>query len=419
MFGKKAATKKPSHMPSQTSEAYFDWASAAPVLPRAREAFMEALAADANPSSPHAAGVRAKAILEEARKKIARLAAVKTDGVIFTSGATEANALALRGHVNARLAAGKELKDLHLLYIPTAHSSVTDTMEALKSQGAQIEQIQITAGAIDLARLTAQLRPETVLVSIDAICGETGTAWATRDVRRVIDAYHRDHENITSRIILHVDASQAPLVESIDHNHLGADLITLDAQKVGGVRGIGALIRAHANQNLLPLSAILQGGGQEFGLRPGTESPALAAAFATALGEAEKGRGEFVLRASEARAQLLETLLTAFPEANTPQGFFVNSGKECAPHILNLSFPGRDTDYAVMLLSKAGYAISTKSACETDEIGSRVVFTLTGDEKRALSTLRISLGPSTNFRTLQNFAKELISVIRFLDAHVL
>jgi cysteine desulfurase len=412
MFGKKADTTKLTYL---ARRMYLDWASAAPVSARARETFLEALDADANPSSPHADGARAKAILEEARTTIARLAAVKHDCVIFTSGATEANALALHGHMRALLNTGRKPADIHLLYLPTAHSSVTDSMETFKARGAQVEKLVITEGRIDLEAFKKQLRPETALISIDVICGETGTAWATRDVRRVINASH-------SHAFLHVDASQAPLVESINHTHLGADLITLDAQKVGGVRGVGALIRVHASQAVLPLAPIMQGGGQEFGLRPGTENPALAAAFATALSEAEKERETFKERAGEARAQLLATLTTAFPDPATTssaKGFNINSGKEFTPHILNLSFPTRDTDYAVMLLSKAGYAVSTKSACETDEVGSRVVLEMTGDEAAALSTLRISWGPSTKTNELQSFAKELIKTINFLDAHAL
>jgi cysteine desulfurase len=391
---------------------YLDWASAAPVSVPAKRAFLKAMESFGNPSSPHAEGVQARSVLEEARKMIARLAAVKADGVIFTSGATEANALAIRGHIRALTLAGRKLEDMHLLYLPTAHSSVVETMEDLRAAGAQVEPLILTAGAIDLATLKTQLRAETVLVSMDVVCGETGAKYDTRDVRRVLDVHYESQRLAgRARALLHVDASQAPFTESIDCNHLGADLMTLDAQKVGGVRGVGALIRAHTSQAVLPLAPITQGGGQEFGLRPGTENPALAIAFATALSEVQKSREEFTTRASEARTAFLASL-----EPLTP---VINTGKEFSPHIINLSFIGRDTDYAVMLLSKAGYAVSTKSACETDVVGSRVVFTMTGEEARALSTLRISWGPSTNTSVLQKFAQELAKTIHFLDAHSL
>ncbi len=388
----------------QRKQIYLDWASAAPVSVGARRAFMIAMDSFGNPSSPHAEGVRAHLILEESRKKIARLAGVKTDGVIFTSGATEANNIAIKGTVNAQQGLGA----LHVLYLSTAHSSIVETAQALRMSDVDVEELLLKNGAVDLDVLKKQLRPETVLVSMDVVCGETGTKYATRDVRRVLDAYAAEHK--TDRIMLHLDASQAPFVESIDCNHLGADLLTLDAQKVGGVRGIGALIRTNV---LIPLKPIMQGGGQEQGIRPGTENPALAAAFAEALQEADKIRMKFLVRATVARTVFLATLSYVFPEMT------VSSGKEFVPNIINISFPNRDTDYAVMLLSKAGFAISTKSACETDAVGSRVVLALTGDESRALSTLRISWGPTTSGSDLKKLSKKLIETIIFLDAHAL
>ena len=386
------------------TSTYLDWASAAPVSAGAQRAFVKTMDSFGNPSSPHAEGLRAHLILEESRKKIARLAGVKTDGVIFTSGATEANNIAIQGIANAR----QGLFTSHVLYLPTAHSSVVETAQALRVSGVEVEELALKNGGVDLEMLKKQLRPETVLVSMDVVCGETGTKYATRDVRRVLDAYTAEHK--TDRIMLHLDASQAPFVESIDCNHLGADLLTLDAQKVGGVRGIGALIRTNA---LISLKPIMQGGGQEKGIRPGTENPALAAAFATALQEADKTRMKFIIRATVVRTIFLATLSYAFPSIT------VNSGKEFVPNIINISFPDCDTDYAVMLLSKAGFAVSTKSACETDAVGSRVVFALTGDEPRALSTLRISWGPSTSAGDLKKLSKKLIETIKFLDAHAL
>ena len=393
---------------------YLDWASAAPVTARAKRAFSDAMEEFGNPSSPHAFGVEAHNILEDARLRIARLASVKTDGVIFTSGATEANNLAICGHINALLAQGRAPEDIHLLYLPTAHASVVETMHMLAAGGLDVEELIVTDGAIDLNELKRQLRLETTLVSVDGICGETGTRWGVRDVRRVIDKAHADAvaqgESAGTRALLHVDASQAPFVGSIDHTHLGADLMTLDAQKVGGVRGIGALIRA---SSLIPLVLLVYGGGQEYGLRSGTENPALASAFAIALEEASKGQADFAVRALRARTNLLNTLTTTFPDMLT------NVGKEFGPHILNVSFPNRDTDYAVMLLSEKGFAVSTKSACETEEEGSRSVQMLFNDSSRARSTLRISWGPAISEKDLKDFAKELVKTIDFVNDHAI
>jgi cysteine desulfurase len=397
---------------------YLDWASAAPVSGAASTAFSAALPYFGNSSSPHAEGTKAKEILEESRKTIARLAGTKSDAVIFTSGATEANALAIQGYVKGLLESGRVEKDIHLIYLPTAHASIIETMKMASRDGIAVEALELLDGAIDLKKFAQQIRPETALVCIGLICGETGTIFNARDVRRVLDTVKliatensgSNKEILSKRIMLHVDASQAPFVESYEHTHLGADLITLDAQKVGGVRGIGALIRVHPSTKLSP---IMQGGGQEQGLRPGTENPALAAAFAAALTEAQSGREIFSTRSLAARKNFIQTIKEKFPESEINPTF--SSKSIFAPHIINISFPGIDTDYAVMMLSEAGFYVSTRSACETDsEEGSKTVFAFTGDTLLAASTLRISWGPSTDLSSLGFFQKELIRTIEFL-----
>jgi cysteine desulfurase len=364
---------------------YLDWAAAAPVSPRAKRAFEASLPYDANPGATHAEARQARAILEKARVTIARLAEVKTDGVIFTSGATEANALALLGSVRA-----KGVKGAHILYHPAQHASVVHTMQMLENEGASIEEI-------DLANVKSQLRPETLLVTLDAVCGETGTKYDTLSVRRTLDAYRPG-------ILFHVDASQAPRTESFMLAHLGADMLTLDAQKVGGVRGIGALLLRQG----ITLAPLMAGGAQEGGRRSGTESPALAMAFASALSDVSEKREDFVKEATEMR----KTLLAALREIKQLE---VNEGKENVPHILNISLLGRDTDYLVALLDTDGFSTSTKSACETDEEGSRAVLALTGDMKRATSTLRISWGEGIKQKDLERFADALVRNVRFLD----
>lgn len=367
--------------------------------PAAQRALERVLGTHGNPSSPHEEGVRAKRALEDARTAIARLAEAKPVGVIFTSGATEANNLALAGAVMAMKAKSQE--GIHVLYLPSAHASVVETLKSLTKWGVEIEPLTVTDGRIDLDGLKKQLRPETRLVAIDAVCGETGTKWDTRGVKNVLNAYAGEN-----KILLHVDASQVPLGLPWSLTRFSADMLTLDAQKVGGVRGVGALCtRSHVK-----LSPLMHGGGQEGGLRPGTEPVALIAAFAAALTEAEQGREAFSARALRARAEPIKALTAAIPD------MLVNEGREGVPHILSLSFPNRDTDYTVMLLDKEGFAVSTKSACESDsDQGSRAVLVLTGDAIRARSTLRISWGPSTPARELDRLAVALVRTIRFQD----
>lgn len=353
-----------------------------------------------NPSSPHAEGRHARDVLEAARTRIARLTETKADDVIFTSGATEANALAILGAVRA---AKPERGGAHLLYLPSAHASLVENALALENEGVEVEPLPVRDWRVDADALAQAIRPETVLVTMDAVCGETGNVWNTREVRAALDAARGEGE---PRILLHTDASQAPYTQNLTRAHFGADLVTLDASKVSSVRGAGCLI-AHRTIALAPL---YRGGGQERGLRPGSEFPHGAHAFAAGLARAAEGREAFAMRAGSDRAALLGRLRRI-------EGLAVNEGRAQSPHILNLSFIGRDTDYLAALLDASGFAVSTRSACETDSIeGSRAVMALTRDVSRAKATLRISWGPETSERDLARFSAALIDAVAFVDS---
>lgn len=373
---------------------YLDWAASALVLRSAARAYSRALASHGNPSSSHEEGRAAKTLLEDARATIARELSMKADDIIFTSGATEANNIAMYGVVTAAKTKGG---NPHVLYLASAHASTVETVRALSRWGVVSEPLPIKDGEVDIKKMMGLVRPETMLVSMDFVCSETGTVWNTREVRHALPEH----------VYLHVDATQAPLEESLERTRIGGDLITLDAQKIGGVRGTGVL----AASRTVPLIPLLYGGGQERTVRPGTESVAGAVAFAIALTEAREGRERFSLRAHNMRADFL-TRISGIKNTE------VNQGKKGIAHILNLSFIGRDTDYLAALLNEAGFAVSTKSACESDSSdGSRAVFALTGDKHRALSTLRISWGPATHASELSRFADALIKAVAFLDAH--
>ncbi len=374
---------------------YLDHAASAPVLPAARKAFERALPLFGNPSSAHADGRAASEVLKEARIGIAHHLGARQENIIFTSGATEANALAIRGHVRARFNAGAKPSDLHLMYLPSAHASVVGTMKALQEEGISVDTLPLKEGDVDIEAMKALVRPETTLVSLDSVSSETGLRHDTRAVRHALP----------SSIVLHVDASQSPVWESCERTRFGADLVTFDAQKVGGVRGIGCLIIGN-----VPLSPIMEGGGQERGLRSGTPSPALAAGFAAALEECAEHRDTFATNAESVRKKVITQIREAIPFVE------VNEGRKNAPHILNLSFPGLDTDYLQALLDEAGFSVATKSACETDSPdGSRAVLALSDDAARAASTLRVSWGRETSERDLDAFVRALSHSVSFLD----
>lgn len=372
------------------SRVYLDWAAAAPVSRKAQHAF-RMCEQYGNPGSVHEEGRQAREALERARTTIARLAEVKTDAVIFTGSATEANALGLLGYVQAH-------EDAHILFAPGAHSSITQNVEILRARGVHTEALMYKNGELDVEALAKQVRDNTVLVAVSGACGETGAITPMRTVRRVLD-------RVRPGIMLFVDASQLPLVGAYELTRLGADMISLDAQKVGGVRGIGLLIAPRR----VSLSPLYGGGGQERGLRSGTPSPALAAALAQALEEAHESREQFLAHAATLRSAFL-AIASAMPN------LVLNEGTEQAPHILNMSLLGRDTDYLVALLDTAGFAVSTRSSCEVNAEGSRAVRFMTGDPERARTTLRVSWGPTTRAREVRAGARALVAAVKFLDS---
>ncbi len=371
-----------------------------------RRTYLDAAAGmSGNPSSPHEEGRSAKKILDDARTAIARLVEAQPDDVLFTSGATESNALAILGHARAFRAAGRD--KTHVLYLPSAHASIIEHMKLLAAEGAFVESLPIKEYRVDTEALSKMVRKETVLVSMDAVCGETGVVWNTREVAEVLRKSSDSFSRMSGRITLHVDASQAPLTEKISRAHFSADMLTLDASKVGKTRGVGALI-AHRTIPLIPLYA---GGGQERGLRPGSENPLGAQSFARALSIAAHGREAFRAFAERERVSLVEFIKKTIPNV------YIQEGHSQVPNILSVSLPGRDTDYLVALLDEAGFAAATRSACETDsEDGSRAVFALTGDMARARATLRISWGSEIRPRELTRFAHALARSVAFVDS---
>lgn len=340
-----------------------------------------------NASSPHAEGRAARVQVEVAREKIARILEVKADDIVFTSGATESNALAILGYVRA--ARKHKRNNAHVLYLPSSHASVVENMQLLREEGVVAEPLPIRDAEVDIEAMGRLITPNTILVSMDAVCGETGVVWNTREVSNALK---------DTGIRLHVDASQAPLTEKVTRTHFAADMLTFDLSKISQMRGLGVLV-AHRTISIEPL---YRGGGQERGLRPGSEVPELAVAFADALERAVTRRAGFANKSVDMRNKLVNGLFESVPDA------LINEGKKQAPNIVNISLLEADTDYLVALLDDAGFAVSTKSACETDtETGSRAVMAITGDRVRAEHTVRVSWGPNTREQDLLRFVESL------------
>jgi len=408
---------------------YLDYASATPVCEDAARASARAAAIFANPGSIHADGIAARDALAEARAVIARELAVKSRELVFTSGGTEGNNLAILGFARKRLLADGTLEGTHWLVSSIEHPSVLECFGEVERLGGAVEFIDPQQdGRITPESVALKLRTETVFVSIGWANSEIGTVQSLADISCVIRDFEKN--NITSRkvdtsfpsfstlhnIIFHTDMGQAPVYKYPHVHTLGVDIATLDSGKLYGPRGIGAVYL----NNRVELAPVLLGGGQERGLRAGTENVALAAGFAAAMQWAAARRESETKRLEPLREELWRIVREKYP------GVVRNgSAAHVLPHILNVSLPDVDTEYLTLRLDAKGIAVSTKSACrEKGDKRSHVVEALCGeaDAWRAGCTLRFSLGAHTDASALTRIKDviwiqwDLLTPGRYADA---
>lgn len=407
---------------------YLDHAALTPVAPCVRRVMdevytMEGVAA-ANPSALYREGVQAERMITDARSRIAHCLHAHADELTFTSSGTEANNIALLGtiaHLVERQ--GKKYSDLHIIVSAIEHSSVLEVAHALERRGVQVDYAPVnTFGTVDLAVLKKLIRSQTVLVSVMAANNEIGTVQPVVDIAKLVR--HARAQSGGTYPLFHSDACQLAQYAPIRTEGFGPDLLTFDAHKMYGPRGIGALwVRRRFRAFLEP---VYRGGGQERALRPGTESVPAIVGFAAAF--------EYVCADQTAEVARIETLRQLFIEGIQKKimplvpGSVINGHElERLPHIVHISLPGIDTEMLVLQLDVAGIACSTKSSCMRDEAESYVVRALgafdTGDEAsqavknearlRAQHTLRLSMGRSTTERDVHTVLAALEKSIRF------
>ena len=389
------------------SRIYLDYASATPVMPEALETMIETMPIFGNPGSIHAEGVVATKILHGSRAKIAHELGAKAREVIFVSGGTEANNLAILGFAKAvqhmsDLASGLEhrsdlehsqdptfalsLTRTHWIVSSIEHPSVLECFAEIERLGGIVDFVDPDEkGIIRPEAVERLLKPTTIFVSIGWANGEIGVVQPLARISRVLREYEKAHG---TQIIFHSDAGQAPLYESAHVGSLGVDILTLDSGKLYGPRGIGALY-LNDRVSLAPLQL---GGKQERGLRAGTENVTLATGFAAAYGAIARERSEEVKRLRQLRTTFIN-LITEW----LPQAVLNGDSERSLPNIINISIPKIQSEYIALKLDHEGIAISTKSACrEGEEQRSHVVEALGGGEWRAKNTLRFSFGRETS-----------------------
>ncbi len=383
----------------KTKRIYLDYASATPLRREVLEAMMPYLTESfGNPGSIHTEGQIAKAAVTNARATVARTLAVQPECVTFTSGGTESNNLGIIGAVKARHDSGVPHNQIEIITTEIEHPATSKAFDYLGELGVVVKYAPVNEGGeIILSELQSLLTPATLLVSVAYVNSEIGVIQDIGAISRLLAKFSKQHE---STIFLHVDAAQAPLWLPCELSRLGCDLMSLDAGKFGGPKGVGVLV----HQKRVLISNISYGGGQERGLRPGTESVASIVGFATALDIAQKSWTSNSKKVGALQQYFYQKLSEMIPLA------VINGvvGEARVANNINISIPGIDSEFAVVTLDVAGIAISTKSACSSAGGGaSTVVETITNDVARASTTLRFSLGVETTHHDIDTAVKVL------------
>jgi len=375
---------------------YFDYAATTPPYKEVIETVEEVMGRHfGNPSSIHRIGMEAERLVTRAREAVARQLQASPEEIVFTSGGTESNNLAILGAARQYAGRGK-----HLITTMLEHASVYECFEHLERSGYDVTYIKPdSAGKINVADVIAAIRDDTILVSVMHVNNEIGTIQPIADIGKAL----RDR----SRIIFHVDAVQsAGKIPAIPAD-LGVDLLSASAHKIRGPRGAGFLYRRKG----IHLQPLVVGGGQEGGLRSGTENVPAIVGMAKALRMTMEGRDEAYARMAGLRERLLDHL-RAVP------GLIYNGSAtetDMAPHIVNVSVPGIKSEVAVHALEEHEIYISTKSACSSGEDKpSRVLMSMDDDKARALSGLRISLSPDHTPEQIDRLAEAFKRILNQL-----
>lgn len=379
---------------------YLDNAATTRIDPAVREAMRPYLDEEfGNPSSRHRAGQRAAEAVERARAEVARATGARSADVVFTSGGTEANNLAVLGFARARRKHGA-----HVLVGPTEHPCVRESAQALADEGFEVATLRLTReGALDLAHLASALRAETVLAAVMLVQNEVGSIHPLREVAKLVRAR-------APKAALHVDAVQAFGKVEVSIRALDADSIAISAHKIHGPKGAGALV-LRESASLRPL---VFGGGQQGGRRPGTENVAGIVGLGAASRIADTTREAAAATMHRARAILAESI------ARIPGARVLEPGspaQSCSPSILAAVIPGAPSEVRMNHLEELGVVVSAGSAChaKASQISPALAaIGLSAEEARCL--LRFSFSRWTTESEARAAAEALEIVCRKLES---
>ena len=370
-IGTTATVPPPPHV-------YLDHAATTPMLPEAVQAMTEQLARTGNASSLHGSGRAARKVVEESREAIARALNARPGEVVFTSGGTESDNLAVKGIYWARRDA--DPRRVRVISTGIEHHAVLDSLDWLaEHEGADVELLPVDAdGRLDLAALRRSIERDPGSVALVTVMWANNEVGTVQPVSEVVALAHG------ADVPVHTDAVQAVGAVPVDFAASGVDALTLTAHKLGGPYGVGALV---IRRDLAP-TALLHGGGQERLVRSGTLDVPAIAGFAVAVEHAVKEQPHHAARLSGLRDELVARLREVVPDVRLN-----GDRQDRLPGNVHLSFPGCEGDSLLMLLDHRGIECSTGSACSAGvPQPSHVLLAMGRDEADARSSLRFSLG---------------------------
>ena len=378
-----------------TTPIYLDYAATTPVRPEVLEAMLPYLGREAfgNPSSSHRFGRTARAGLEQARREVAQAVGVEPTQVVFTSGGTEADNHAVIGGCLAARARGAAMR---AVVSAIEHKAVLAAAHQVVHLGGEEEILSVDGhGVVELDALDAALTRTPSVVSVMWVNNEVGVVQPIREIAERCKA---------AGVLLHTDAVQAFGKIPVSFTDFPCTLATISGHKIGAPKGVGALIV----RDRKTVEALIHGGGQQFGIRPGTENVAGAVALGRAATLAVQE-----LEAESARLRALRDDLAARLRAAIPDLVIHGaSAPERAPHVLNIGIPGTDSEAMLMHLDLAGIAVSAGSACSTGAVEPSHVLTAMGVPRDlAIGSMRLSLGHETTPEEITRVAEVFPGVV--------
>ncbi|WP_183187555.1 cysteine desulfurase family protein [Brevibacillus panacihumi] len=377
---------------------YFDNSATTRPHPQVIETMSKAMASYyGNPSSLHRKGVEAENILNQARAVAAGYLGCKPSEIFFTSGGTESNNAAIKGVAFQYQSRGK-----HIITTQIEHPAVYDVCKQLESMGFSVTYLPVDReGRVSLADVQKAMRPDTILVSVMHVNNELGTIQPVEEIGKWLKQF--------PKVLFHVDAVQGIGKVPLRIKESGIDLLSLSAHKFHGPRGIGILYKREG----LIIQPLLTGGGQEAGVRSGTENLPAIAGLAKAFRLLQESGADEPSR--------LQRLLEQLREGVSPiEGIQVNTPeKGTAPHIMNLSVPGVKAEVLLHALEERGFLVSTKSACSSKaNEPSRVLMAIGVGTECASSSLRISLGRDNTAEEVAQFIEALRICVKTLRSYM-